>query len=115
VGKIKAGIVIGKKTFFDRPAGAVLLGGVAGMGAAPFLWAMLRLLIEVEKPALALVFFAAFGVGILVCLLLVALAAMVIRRIFLDILPRLILYSELISASLLLVFSLFYFFREIPL
>lgn len=112
--KIRARIVIGKKTFFDSVWGAVVFGLLSGLAFCPFLWGILRLLVEIDQATLAPFFLLAFGLGEFVCILLVGLATLVARHIFLDILPRLILYSELISACVMLIFSGFFFFTYVP-
>jgi hypothetical protein len=115
VRRIRTGMVIGEKTFFDRTGGAVFLGGLAGLGAAPYFWSLFQFSTEIERACLIPFVSLAFGAGVLVCFGLVALAALVVRRIALDILPRLTLYAELVSASLMLVFALFFFFVRIPI
>lgn len=112
--KIKAKIVIGKKTFFDGLGGAILFGGLSGLAACPFLMAFLRLLVETDNTSLAPFFFLAFGIGVFVCIFLVALAILAVRLIFLDILPRLILYSELVSSCALFLFSGLFFLKYVP-
>ncbi len=115
VRRIRAGMVIGEKNFFDRPGGAALLGGLGGLGAAPYFWSLLQFSGEIERVPLLPFLALAYGAGTLVCFGLTALAAIAVRRIVLDILPRLTLYAELVSASLMLIFALFFFFVRIPI
>ncbi len=107
-------MVVGEPSFFDRTGGAVLLGTVTGLGAAPFFWALVQMLMEIERVYLIPFFALAWGVGVFGCLALVALAVLMVRHIILDILPKLVIYAELVSSALMLVFSLFFFFIRIP-
>ncbi len=115
VRRIRTGMVIGEKNFFDRTGGAILLGALAGLGAAPYFWSLLQFSGEIERAWLVPLLAIAYGAGALVCFGLVALAVLVVRRVILDILPRLTLYAELVSASLMLLFALFYAFVRIPI
>ncbi|MBN2353903.1 MAG: hypothetical protein JXD23_15115 [Spirochaetales bacterium] len=115
VRRIRAGMVIGEKGFFDRAGGAVALGALGGLGAAPYFWSLLQFSGEIERTYFVPFFALAYGAGALVCYGLTALAAIAVRRNVLDILPRLTLYAELVSASLMLLFALFFFFIRIPI
>jgi hypothetical protein len=115
VRRIRVGMVIGEKTFFDGTYGAVLLGGLTGLGAAPYFWSVFQFCAEIERAYLIPFFTIAYGAGLLVCLGLVALAVLVVRHVVPDILPKLTLYAELVSASLMLLFALFFFFIRSPI
>jgi hypothetical protein len=115
VRRIRTGMVVGEPTFFDRTGGAVLLGAVAGLGAAPFLWAVVQMLMEIERAYFIPFFALAWAVGVFGCLVLVALAVLMVRYILLDILPKIVMYTELVSSSLMLVFALFLFFIRVPI
>jgi hypothetical protein len=115
VKRIRAGMVVGEPAFFDRTGGAVVLGAAAGLGAAPYFWALLQFLLEIERAYFVPLFALAFGAGLFACLGLTALAVIAVRHILLDILPKLVLYAELVSASLMLVFAFFFFFIRIPI
>ncbi len=114
VRRIRAGMVVGEPSFFDRSGGAVVLGVATGLGAAPFFWALVQMLMEIERAYFIPLFALAWGVGVFACLVLVALAVLMIRYIILDILPQLVIYAELASSALMLVFALFFFFIRIP-
>ncbi|MBN1522843.1 MAG: hypothetical protein JW904_00060 [Spirochaetales bacterium] len=112
--KLREHIVVSKQTFLDKPAGAIIIGGVTALGTSPYLWSLFDFLIEIEQPILIPFVFLMFGAGIAVCLVIVTLAVIGIRHIIFDIFPKFIHYAELASAVLFLFFTLFFLFRYIP-
>lgn len=112
--KIRDKIVLGRKTFFESLSGAWLWGLVTGLAACPFLWAFLRMLINIQAFYAIPFVFLFFGLGMFAAILVSGVAVSITRYIFLDILPRLVLYSELISAVVILIFASLFFLSYVP-
>jgi ABC-type nickel/cobalt efflux system permease component RcnA len=82
---------------------ALLSGVLTGLAPCPFGWAILTMLLSINKVGLVPPIIIIFGSGIFVFLLLVALATFMVRHVAYDIFRKLGRYSTLISGILLVI------------
>jgi nickel/cobalt transporter (NicO) family protein len=82
---------------------AILSGVLTGLAPCPFGWAILTMLLSINKVELVPLIILIFGLGIFVFLLLVALATFMVRHVAYDIFYKLGRYSMLMSGVLFVI------------
>ncbi len=97
-----------------RSGGVAVLGFLTGLAPCPFGWALLMMLLSLNRVGWVPVIIAVFGLGIFVFLLIMALVIAVGRHVVTDLFKGIERYAQLISGVLLLVFGLLLFTPRIP-
>ncbi len=93
----------GEAAVLKHKRSALLSGVLTGLAPCPFGWAILTMLLSINKVGLVPPIIVVFGLGIFVFLLLVALATFMVRHVAYDIFNRLSRYSMLISGILFVI------------
>jgi len=87
---------------------AWLMGFLTGLVPCPFGWALVMMLLNVEKAAFAFLATPIFGLGILISLLLCAMLVLILRHGALHLFKGAEKYSILVSGIMLIIFSIYY-------
>jgi hypothetical protein len=90
------------------------LGFLTGLAPCPFGWALLMMLLSLNRIGWIPVVIVVFGLGIFVFLMIIAMAISVGRYVITDLFKGIERYAQLVSGVLLLGFSVLLLTPRIP-
>ncbi len=104
-----------RKNKAPKIKGAAVLGFLTGLAPCPFGWALLMMLLSMDKVEMIPAIIIVFGLGIFSFLFLLTIGIYVVRTIALDLFSHFSRYSQLVSGTLLLIFALLFFVGPIAI